>query len=217
MKNYIILTLFIFISIHVQSQVPTGEELVGLHAVPTSDLGNVTSPIIGSILYNPTDEKVYVYTASGWKTYESSTTGTYVGQFIITSTGNINITGLPFQPSSVTFVAHANVETLNLDSSGSNINNKDNSFGTTNGFARDNNGSITQQFIYLGGSGESINNISRYSSSSNCIGLRYSNQDGNPFGRTLASLTSFNSDGFTINVSSQLANENVVVLYTAYK
>ncbi|AEH00342.1 hypothetical protein [Lacinutrix sp. 5H-3-7-4] len=142
----------------------------------------------------------------------------YTGTFIITATGNQTITGLPFEPSSVTFVAHANVETLDLDSDngvGNNNTGIANSFGTMNGFARNDSGSITQQVIYVGGSGNSINDISRFASSSRCIGLRYGNQNGDAVGRTLASLSSFNTDGFTLNVTNK--SDNVVVIFTAYK
>lgn len=242
--------------------------MLGLNSVPTTALGNITSPIIGSLLYNPTDEKVYVYTTTGWSATSASETNTsfsqndssvtgeitytneagtqttaqviaadndnqlevgtnggaylgptvYTGSFIITGTGNQIITGLPFEPSSITFVAHANVETLNLDSDngvGDNNTGLSNSFGTMNGFARNDSGTTTQQVIYVGGSGNSINDISRYASSSNCIGIRYGNQNGVALGRTLASLASFDLNGFTINVSTKA--DNVVVLYTAYK
>ena len=142
----------------------------------------------------------------------------YVGQFIITATGNQTITGIPFEPSSITFVAHANVETLDIDADngvGNNNTGIANSFGTMNGFARNDSGTITQQVIYVGGSGNSINDISRFASSSRCIGLRYGNQNGDAVGRTLASLTSFNANGFTINVTNK--SDNVVVIFTAYK
>jgi hypothetical protein len=144
----------------------------------------------------------------------------YTGFFIINASGSQSITVLPFQPSQITFVAHANVESLNIDAGGAlNSNTIDNSFGSMNGFARDNGGVITQQVIYVGGSGRSINNISRFSSDANCIGLRYGNQNGDNLGKITAPLTSFNSDGFTINVTrtSNATSENLVVVYTAYK
>ena len=409
LRLILVLTFVCFIQ-SAYSQTPTGEEMLGLNNVPTSEFGNVTSPIIGSLLYNQTDENVYVYTTAGWTTVtnandldsdinnelnttiildgtdlkttdaggtiltdlspltsvviqtvsngntiarhasgdgtvveiketittlndngdgtvtytnennQTTTVGivgpqgvpgadgadgavgpqgpqgvpgadgadgavgpqgpqgvpgadgadgavgpqgpqgvpgadgadgavgpqgpqgvpgadgadgaegpqgpqgevgpssTYVGQFIITATGAQTISGLPFEPSSITFVAHANVETLNLDSDngvGDNNTGLANSFGTMNGFARNDSGTTTQQVIYVGGSGNSINDISRYASSSNCIGIRYGNQNGNALGRTLASLSSFDTTGFTINVSAKA--DNVVVLYTAYK
>ncbi|MCG7502842.1 hypothetical protein MHM83_13310 [Tenacibaculum sp. Mcav3-52] len=146
----------------------------------------------------------------------------YTGAFIINTNGNVTINTLPFQPSQITFVAHANVESFNLDldnNIGDNNRSIANSFGTMNGFARNDSGTITQQVIYIGGSGNSINDISRFASSSNCIGLRYSDQNGNDLGKITASMTSFNTNGFTINVNrtNNASSENLVVLYTAYK
>ena len=142
----------------------------------------------------------------------------YVGVFQITGTGNKVITGLPFKPSQITFVANANVEDFNLDSDNG-IKDNDttiaNSFGTMNGFARNNNGTNVQQVIYVGGSGNSINDISRFASNSNCIGLRYSNQNGLSLGNTIGEIGTFDTSGFTINVTSFA--ENVLVMYTAYK
>ena len=140
--------------------------------------------------------------------------GTYLGHFIITGTGNITITGIPFQPSQISFVAHANVETLNLNSDngvGDNNTGLSNSFGTMNGYVRD----TTQQVIYVGGSGNSINDISRFASSSHCIAVRYGNQNGNNLGITSATFSAFTADGFTINVDSRA--DNLVVLFQAYE
>lgn len=163
----------------------------------------------------------------------------YNGFFTISSAGNVVVTGVPFQPSEVTFVAHANVESLNLDSdngTGNNDRGIDNSFGTMNGFVRDDSGTITQQVIYVGGHGNSINDISRYASSSNCIGVRYGDQNGADLGKIIASFGAFTADGFTLNVTytngtitvnngnalvdvqpTDILNEGLVVLFTAYK
>ena len=150
----------------------------------------------------------------------------YTGSFIINSNGSQNITGLPFQPSQITFVAHANVEALDVDAGSSNSDTRVNLFwGSMNGFIRKNaGGSTTQQVIFIGQSGREtgslyINNISKYASSSNCIGVRYANESGNKIGMLTASFSSFNSDGFTINVTrnNDATSENLVVLYTAYK
>jgi hypothetical protein len=141
-----------------------------------------------------------------------------MGVFIISSTGNKTISGLPFQPSQISFVAHANVESLNLNSDnavGNNNSGLANSFGSMNGFARNDNGTITQQVIYVGGSGNSINDISRYASNNQCIGIRYGNQNGDNLGLTSGSMNSFNSDGFTINVGSHA--DNLVVIFHAHK
>jgi hypothetical protein len=84
-----------------------------------------------------------------------------------------------------------------------------------NGFARDEGASIAHQVIYVGGHGNSINDISRFASDSHCIGLRYGNQNGNNLGITSARVTSFNADGFTLN-TDRFA-DGVVVLFTAYR
>ena len=160
----------------------------------------------------------------------------YTGFFIIAAPGGTtttstpqSITDIPFKPSQITFVAHANVESTELSTSGSSNNDINNSYGTMNGFARIINGVKTQQVIYIGGSGESINNISRFSSISNCIGLRYGDQNATDLGRITASLTTFDPNGFTINAAHTRAststntkfnaifNEGLVVLFTAYK
>ncbi|MBN2867273.1 MAG: hypothetical protein JXK08_01240 [Flavobacteriaceae bacterium] len=143
---------------------------------------------------------------------------THFGKFIITGTGNITISGLPFKPSQIKFTAHANVETYDLNSdNGTNNNNGgiSNAFGSMNGYVTNYNSIIDQQLIYVGGSGNSINDISRFSSSSHCIGIRYSNQNGDNLGITSASIVSFNDDGFTINVDRHV--DNLVVIFEAYR
>lgn len=144
----------------------------------------------------------------------------YTGKFLITlnGTGTLNVTGLPFEPKSITFSAYANVETENLDADngvGNNNSGIANAYGSMSGYAQNNSGTIDQQVIYVGGSGNSINDISRYASSLRCIGVRYSNQNGDALGRTTAALTSFNPDGFTLNVNN--AADGLLVLYTAYR
>lgn len=148
----------------------------------------------------------------------SAVSTVYMGYFIINATGNRTITGIPFRPSQVSFTAHANVETTGINADNQVANNDRgiaNAFGTMEGFARNNGGGITQLAMYIGGSGNSINDISRYSSTSRCIGVRYSNQNGDNLGLTAASLTSFNADGFTLNVTNRA--DNLLVLYKAYR
>lgn len=48
------------------AQTPDGEQLVGLHNVPTTDLSSINNPVTGSLLYNPTDKKVYTYDGTNW-------------------------------------------------------------------------------------------------------------------------------------------------------
>ena len=146
---------------------------------------------------------------------------------------------IPFEPSQVTFVAHPNIGSFDLnednalaDTPTANTDNNtallENTFGTMNGFARA--GSpISQAVIFVGGSGSSINNISRYSNNDQCIGLRYTDNDGDNMGVISARITSFESDGFTLDITytegtsgnasrqDDILDESVIVLFTAYK
>ncbi|WP_271405269.1 hypothetical protein [Tenacibaculum soleae] len=168
----------------------------------------------------------------------------HTGTFIIDGEAPITITGIPFEPSQVTFVANANIESLNVDdnngtdnvSAGPNDNGINNCFGTINGFARSLGSSIIQQTMYSGGHGNSINNISRYSSDDNCIGIRYGDQNGRSLGKIEVAFGTFNADGFTLTINytngvvtnnsanplnnvqpGDINNEKLLVLYTAYK
>ncbi|CAM1371507.1 conserved exported hypothetical protein [Tenacibaculum litopenaei] len=212
--------------------------LVSLPRATTTELNAITTPQLGSLAYDTDKNRVVQYTNAGWSDFLTAR-NVYVGAFTINAAGNQDITGLPFQPSQITFVAHANVESLNINSdngTGNNDRGIPNSFGTMNGFARDDSGTIVQQVIYVGGHGNSINDITRYASSSNCIGLRYGDQNGNSLGRITASLSSFNTDGFTVNVTytngtvtanngnpivdvqpDDVLGEGIVVLFTAYR
>jgi hypothetical protein len=155
---------------------------------------------------------------SNWQLLNSKTIDSYSGSFTITTTGSLSIAGIPFRPSRIVFTAYANVDatTLNSDNGvGNNNSGINNSFGYMTGFAQSFNGTTTQQVICGGGSGNSINDISRYASNSQCIGIRYGNQNGDNLGLTTASLTSFNNNGFTLNVLSNA--DDVVVVYTAYR
>ncbi len=142
----------------------------------------------------------------------------YMGKFIITGTGTQTISGLPFKPSLIKFSAHANIESYVINNNSgfaNNINTFQDTFGSMVGFSTNYGGTVAQQVIFIGGSGASINNISRYASDSRAIGIRYTNNNGGSLGLTAAQVTSFNIDGFTINVANH--TENVVVLFEAYK
>jgi hypothetical protein len=160
----------------------------------------------------------FISDGSNWQLLNSKTIDSYSGSFTITTTGSLSIAGIPFRPSRIVFTAYANVDatTLNSDNGvGNNNSGINNSFGYMTGFAQSFNGTTTQQVICGGGSGNSINDISRYASNSQCIGIRYGNQNGDNLGLTTASLTSFNNNGFTLNVLSNA--DDVVVVYTAYR
>ena len=167
----------------------------------------IVSDDSGNIISNGSDGGAYLEMTS------------YSGKFTICSTGEITITGVPFKPSRITFVGHANVESYNLDDDNEmNQNNHtgiSNSFASMNGYATNYNNIIAQQVIALGAHGNSINDISRYASDSHAIGIRYGNQNGDLLGRTTASVTEFSSTGFKVNVD-QFA-DCVVILFEAYR
>ncbi len=64
--NKLIILLIISFNIGF-SQTPKGEELMGLFNIPTTDISNIANPVLGSVFYNSTTEKVMVFTNSfGW-------------------------------------------------------------------------------------------------------------------------------------------------------
>lgn len=216
MQRTIIIVAF-FSLLKLSGQTPTAGDLVGIHNVTTTEMNSISNPVEGSMVFNTTTRSIHFYSNSAWVEIPS-VANSYVGAFQITGLGNQTISGLPFEPSSITFSAYANVESFNLNSDNAVGNNNSgiaNAFGGMTGFARNDGGSVTEQVIYVGGSGNSINDISRYASNSHCIGLRYSNQNGNNLGITSASITSFNTDGFTLNTDS-FADE-IVVLFQAFR
>lgn len=248
-KNIIILTLALIASLAINAQevrVIDNKgtlETIRNNQVTTAAIAPI-APLEGDVWFDTsgTTSVTNTFDGTNWIT---ETANVYTGFFIVSSANPVaTISGIPFQPSQVTFVAHANVETLDLNSDGNgqgsannNIRGINNSFGTMNGFARFNNdGSITQQVIYIGSSANSINDISRFASSANCLGLRYGNQNGENLGVITGSLSSFTTNGFTIDVTytngvvtfnsgnpildvqpDDVLDEDVVVLFTAYK
>jgi hypothetical protein len=193
----------------------------------TTDATTVTSPnaaslVISTLVYNTgaaglTEAGFYYWTGSQWNKLIDDSPTVYIGKAIINGTGNLIINTLPFRPKRITFTAYANIESYTIDGIGSSSNNKDNSFGYMKGYANDNGGAIEQQVINGGGSGESINNISRYASPLHCIGMRYGNQDAVKLGLTTARVTSFNANGFTLNIDSYMASEPLVIIYEAHR
>ncbi len=194
----------------------------------------VTAPATSLLVYNTATSGTganavrpgfYYWDGTEWMRLVDDRPDVYVGKFIINSTGNVNITGLPFQPRSIKFEAYGNVSGdfggsaggYNVDSdNGTNNNNGgiSNSFNYMTGYAT--NYGVTEQQVICGGShGNSINDISRYASDSECIGIRYGNQNGNLLGYLRGSLTSFNSGGFTLNITDY--ETETIVIFTAYQ
>lgn len=238
MKKLILILALLF-PLFLFGQVPDAGLLLGLTTVTTAEKHAITGLKDGMMLYDTDKKAVYSYsTVYGWQEQEAGP-DVYVGSFIIKGDGNHVINDLPFKPSQITFTAHANIEDVNIDSDngvGNNTQGLQNSFGSMSGFARNDSGGTTQQIIYTGGHGNSINDISRFSSSSHCIGIRFSHQNGNDLGKILASLASFDANGFTVKAEYQkgtlsgsgttptntfepadVGDETLLVLYTAYR
>ena len=192
--------------------------VMGLPTATAAEITAITGANEGALAYASDEDRLYLFDGSVRNVMvRQSDMNVYSGFFLVSATGNITVSGLPFQPQNITFTAHANVESATLNSDNGTRNNESglpNAFGTSNGFARDDSGSVVQQNIYIGGSGNSINDISRFSSSAHCVGIRYSSQNGDNLGETTIALTSFNPDGFTVNVDSFA--DGLIVLYTAY-
>jgi hypothetical protein len=218
MKSIPLNFLMIFILfVSMSAQTPKANQLVKVHEVTATEMNAISNPEIGSYVYNSTTKAMNYYNGTSWIQGNVDVT-TSVGYFTISATGTQTITGLPFEPSSILFSAHANVESTSLNSDNGVANNAstiENAFGTMTGYARNDNGTINQQIIYGGGSGNSINDISRYANNSQCIGIRYSNINGDSFGLTTANLVTFTADGFTINISERI--DDVLVMYTAFR
>ena len=237
--KYVLLFFSLVAPFILVAQVPTADSLLGLHAVTSAERSAITGASDGMVVYDADEEAIYVYSeTSGWLKNQIGPS-TYIGSFIISAAGPQSITGLPFKPSQITFIGHANIEDFNIDSDNAIDNNTSglqNTHGVMNGFARDDNGSTTQQVIYIGSHGNSVNDITRFASNANCIGLRYTNTNGDDLGKILASFTSFDANGFTVNASyingtvtvnnssprfsvqpDDVLGESVLVLYTAYR
>jgi hypothetical protein len=177
----------------------------------------------GTVIYNTGasvgEVGLYIWNGNLWaKLVDDSEKRVAIGKFRITATGSLDITGLPFQPSSIEFRAINNVENYNAGLTrfgSSNVEDKKNNTGVSFGYARNVSGAILQQVITGAISGASTNRSAGYSSNTKCIALQFIDQEAVSYGRTSASLTNFNSDGFTLNVTEFTVNS--VVMFTAYK
>ncbi len=56
----------------------TAEELMQIHNVTTTEMNNITTPQIGSVIYNSTENTLFFYTGSMWKKMRSSGTKTVI-------------------------------------------------------------------------------------------------------------------------------------------
>ena len=215
LKNYILLTIILLTGVIANAQLESGL-LLGLTNATTADINATTDAATGSLVFNTDTNQVYVFDGTSWS--QMGQKNTYTGTFRISGTGAVSVSGIPFQPSSVSFVAYANIEDFDINADNGTRNNENglpNAYGSMKGFARDDNGTITEQVIFNGGSGNSINDISRYASSSHSIGLRYANQNGDNLGLTTATVTAFTSNGFTLNTDNYA--DGIIVIFEAHR
>lgn len=248
-KNSILLTLALIVSITINAQevrVIDNKgtlQIIRNNSVTTGDIAPpvlVTdpNPVEGDVWYDTSGTTTVTKTYNG-TSWIADSVNVYAGFFIIdnttlTTTGTYDqvINTLPFQPSQITFVAHPNIGAFNLNEDnpvGGNTNRLDNTAGTMNGFVRNDSGGINQAVIFVAGHGNSINDISRYSNNTQCIGLRYTTQNGDNNGVISAVLTSFTPSGFELDITytlgtfgnadfqNDILDQSVIVMYTAYK
>lgn len=185
----------------------------------------------------------YYWENNQWNLVRSSNQKqVHFGQITVTSSGSVSVTGVGFTPSSIEFVALNRVRTANAGEYRADNNNSNDirmAGGMTVGYAQNNGGVIQQQVVANGFSGSSINNIGTYASNSHCIAAFFVNNNGEPIhdngtatggadtqgGLIRASLTSFNTDGFTLNFDRFLAglggspdrSNQIVIIYKAYR
>ncbi|WP_397299513.1 hypothetical protein [Nonlabens ulvanivorans] len=217
MNKVIVLIIIVLSSAFAKAQIDPNS-LLGLPKYSTIEINSITGVELGALVYDSDLNRVLEYTDNGWEEILVSGSVESVGVVEINAAGDYTISGLNFTPTSVTFHAYANVETTNLNSDNGTRDNETgigNSFGSMTGFARNDNGTIVQQVIYVGGSGNSINDISRFASSNHCIGVRYGNQNGISLGLLTARVTSFTPTGFVINVDNYI--DGLVVIYEAHR
>lgn len=160
----------------------------------------------------------YYWQNSRWNQLINNEPQVFIGRVVINAAGSQTIMGIPFRPTSIEFTAISNTETENGGHVRStNANNKDNSVGYTFGYAKSIATSpfIEQIAISGAGSGASINRVGNYSSTNHCFAAQFVNQEAIDQGRTSGSLTSFNTNGFTINVTD--FRDPIVLLFKAYR
>lgn len=138
------------------------------------------------------------------------------GTIKINGTGDYSVTGLGFKPSKVKFEGAVPIDSTDSESAGGSGSTESNYMGTMVGYAKDDG---SEQVMCSGGSGNSINNIRYYSSSSHCVGVSYGGQNGGELAQITATMSSWDSDGFTINCDTYSSVADVtglLVMYTVW-
>jgi len=146
--------------------------------------------------------------------------GIEFGTITIAGTGEISLTGFGFSPKRVKFDGAVGVSSDDEERAApENSSNEDNVTGTMFGYAANRDGTTAQQVHASVLSGNSVNAIRTYASSTECIGISYSDEDGAEVGQIRATLKSWDSDGFTINVAEFSGMSNLgqqQIMFTAY-
>ncbi len=215
----------------------------------TTDTMNVVNPaggalVDGTMVWNTgvgslARSGYYFWENNRWNLVLSDKgSSVYFGKLLISSTGNVVVTGVGFEPTSVEFTGINRVQGFNEGAYRSDTNNSSDirmAGGMTTGYAI-NSSPIDQQVISNCLNGSSINNIGTYSSSSHCIAAIFVNNNGELLhddgtnsgaeiqeGLVRAALTSFSNDGFTINVdkfvgtATGIRTNDLVVIFKAYR
>ncbi len=221
-----------------------------------SDVTTVINPngpnlVEGTMVYNTgggalTSKGFYFWQDSQWnQVARANQSSVFFGKILINASGTISVTGVGFEPSSIEFTAVNRVQGFDEGTARSGTNNSNDirmAGGMTTGYAINGaSGIIDQQVISNAFSGSSINNIGTYASEDYCIAAYFVNNNGSPLsdngtsggssgtsqeGFIRASLDSFNTDGFTLNVDRFLSGptgetidrtNQIVVLYKAYR
>jgi hypothetical protein len=142
-----------------------------------------------------------------------------LGSFTVTGTGIISVTGLGFKPNIIEFRAESRITSWSVDTFGpGNGNNASNYQGSSYGYAKWLGDGFEQRTVHSGGSGNNINATSHYSSNSECLTIRYADQNGGSRGYTRCEMSAVTSDGFDVNVTGYGPNISAqIVMYKAYR
>lgn len=221
-----------------------------------SDVTTVINPnghnlVEGTMVYNTGNgglatQGFYYWQDSQWnQVARANQSSVYFGRILIDGSGIINVTGVGFEPSSIEFTAINRVQGFDEGTARSDTNNSNDirmAGGMTTGYAINGaSGVIDQQVISNAFNGSSINNIGTYASDDYCVAAYFINNNGSPLsdngasggssgttqeGFIRASLDSFDTDGFTLDVDRFLSGptgatvdrtNQIVVIYKAYR
>ena len=132
------------------------------------------------------------------------------------TTGTISVTGVGFQANFVEFTLNNDIESVNFDQvSPTNNSSEQGSFGWGKGYAYDTGSGLEQQVQFFSASSNSINAHRGYSSNSNSVFVVASDQNGNNLGRIVGTVSSFNSNGFDLNITTSTLSAPYVIMYSA--